>query len=540
MSSTRAPARVAATIVRSSLLLVTLAVSLWAFFALAPNQAGAATPATAMRIAFIPLDDRPATELFPQQVASICGSHLELPPQSLLGHFTTPGDADALGQWLLDLDARGLSAVVISADMLAYGGLVASRTPATPIADARARLRIISRFHELHPSVPVYVFGTIMRLEPTETPQSEPYLEPLTNYARLAGAAHLSPDDKAALADSRSKVPDRAFWDYVGARARDLETDEQLVTLAAKGDITWLAITQDDAGSPDGLQASEQRKLVGLASQLGVNDRVLFNPGADEMGMVAITRATEDAAGWSPHVRIRYSSPRGPWLQDPLEDVRVSQTIDTLARALRMPVVQSRQDFTLDVFTPLTPIEMRAQYFSQLAQRLRDGDPIALADITFIDDDVSEERVEPEALQDAGVASLPIAFASWNTTANTAGTALSAAACSSMARHFGDPASAAQATFLFDRYADDYAYRLLVRPDLNADLRTAGIDTFALGGASDSVEDQARHRLWPLALDWFSTNFAPAGWTQSEISIYLPWQRTFEVRIDTALTRKTP
>jgi hypothetical protein len=493
-----------------------------------------------VRIAFIPLDDRPATELFPQQVGAICGSQLELPPQRMLGHFTTPGDADALGRWLLDLDTRGLSAVVISSDMLAYGGLVASRTPLTPIADARARLRVLTRFHELHPALPVYVFGTIMRLAPTETPQSEPYLEPLTNYARLAGVSHLTADDRAALAESRSKIPDRAFWDYIGARARDLETDEQLITLAAKGDITWLALTQDDAGSPDGLQTSEQRRLVALAAHLGVERHVLFNPGADEMGMVAITRAIEDASGWSPRVRIEYSSPRGPQLQDPLEDVTVGQTIETLARALRMPVVATGQDFTLDVFTPLTPIEMRSYYFSHLAKRLYDGEPIAVADITFIDDDIGEERVTAEALQGAGVAALPMAFASWNTTANTAGTALSASACAALARHFGHAAPDAQTTFLFDRYVDDYAFRLLVRPGLNADLRSAGLDTYALGDASSYAESQVRHRLWPLAVDWFVANFAPAGWKQSELSLYLPWQRTFEVQVDTTLMHAAP
>jgi hypothetical protein len=322
----------------------------------------------------------------------------------------------------------------------------------------------------------------------------------------------------------------------MGARARDLETDEQLITLAAKGDITWLALTQDDAGSPDGLQASEQRRLVALAAHLGVSGRVLFNPGADEMGMVAVTRATEETLGWSPRVRIRYSSPRGPQLQDPLEDVPVGQTIDTLATALRMSVVATGQDFTFDVFTPLTPIEARSSYFSTLAQRLRDGEPIALADITFIDDDIGEERVEPEALQNAGVAALPMAFASWNTTANSAGTALSEAACTSLARHFEHAARDVQATFLFDRYVDDYAYRLLVRPELNAELRSAGFDTFALGGASDYAESQLRHRLWPLAVDWFDANFAPAGWKQDELSMYLPWQRTFEVQVDTELS----
>jgi hypothetical protein len=502
-----------------------------------PMPAIAASSPATVRIAFIPMDDRPATEQFPQLTSAICGAQLELPPQALLGHFTKPGDPAALGRWLLDLDTRSIAALVVSADMLAYGGLVASRTPATSLADARAHLQTLVRFHEQHPSIPIYTFGTIMRLAPTETPEAEPYLDALTNYASLAGGAHLTPDDKAALAQSRGSIPDRAFWDYIGARARDLAIDEQLVTLAATGSISWLAITQDDAGAPNGLQAAEQHALDKQIASMGARDRVLLNPGADEMGMVAVTRAIEDAHAWYPKVRVVYSSPRGPELQDPLEDVPVEQTIATLERALHLRAGLSDPEYTLSVFTPLTPIEVREHYFADLASGLRTGTPTAIADLTFIDDDITEERVSFEALQAAGVADKPLAFASWNTTANSIGTVFSAASCAALAKHFDLPTTQARETFLFDRYVDDYAYRLLVRPSLNAELRDAGLDTFALGTAAGSVETEARSLLWPLAVDLYDQSFAPA-WKHDQLGIYLPWQRTFEVKLDAALTRR--
>ena len=489
---------------------------------------------SATRIAFIPMDDRPATEQFPQSVASICGAELDLPPQTLLGHYTKTGDPDALGRWLLDLDTRGLSAVVVSTDMLAYGGLVASRTPATSLADARAHLQAIVRFHELHPTIPVYAFGTIMRLAPTETPQSELYFDALTNYASLAGKMHLTADDKANLAQSRASIPDSAFWDYIGARARDLEVDEQLVTLAAQGSISWLAITQDDAGSPEGLQVAEQRKLLAQIASMHARN-VWLNPGADEMGMVGITRAIEDATAWFPRVLVAYSSSRGPSLQDPLEDVTVGQTIGTLERALHVIPVEDAPDFTLSLFTPLTPVEQRERYFADLAQRLRAGAPIAVADLTFIDDDNAEERVSFEALQSAGVADRPLAYAAWNTTANSVGTALAAATCAQLAARSGLATQQARATFLYNRYVDDYAYRLLVRPKLNAELRTAGRDTFSLGDSAGEIEALVRHELWPLAVDLFNQNFSTT-WNRSELGIYLPWQRTFEVRLDAGLS----
>ena len=86
------------------------------------TPAAAAAPTAAIRVAFIPIDDRPATEQFPQMTASICGAQLDLSPQAMLGHYTRPDDPDALGRWMLDLDTQAISALVVSADMLAYGG----------------------------------------------------------------------------------------------------------------------------------------------------------------------------------------------------------------------------------------------------------------------------------------------------------------------------------------------------------------------------------------------------------------------------------
>ncbi len=482
------------------------------------------------------MDDRPATDLFPQQTAAICGAQLIMPPPALLGHFTQPGDADGLVRWLLGLDTTGVSALVVSSDMLAYGGLVASRTAATPLADARTRIAALARFHELHPTLPIYAFGTIMRLTPTETPQSEPYLDALAAYARLAGAPHPTPDQAAQVAQDRAKIPDGAYWDYIGARVRDVDTDESLITLAAQGGIAWLSITQDDAGSPDGVQISEQTRLRALISELGIGDRVIVSSGADEMGMVAVTRAVEDAVDWHPTADIAWSDVRGPNMQDPLEDVSVGQTVDNLYGALKTRCCVGHDDFYLDIFVP-QPAQEQARWAAAVASSLHGGPPTAVVDLTFIDDDITEERRAFEALIADKAAALPAAFASWNTTANSVGTAMAAGACSAIAAHFRVDTEQARMNFLFDRYVDDYAYRLLVRPGLNADLRAKGYDTYSLAAQSSDAQAEMRRRLWPLAIDIFDGSFAPDGWTQSELGLYLPWQRTFEVRVESRLTR---
>src|ERR1700730_13446884 len=146
---------------------LTLAVIVTCWNLANPIAARAAQTPAAVRIAFVPLDDRPATALFPRQIAAMCKAIVETPPQDALGHFQRPGDPAGIGRWLLAENARDLTAVVVSTDTLAHRGLVASRSAATPLGDALYRLRPLSEFHRVHPDVPIYAFGTVMRLAPT-------------------------------------------------------------------------------------------------------------------------------------------------------------------------------------------------------------------------------------------------------------------------------------------------------------------------------------------------------------------------------------
>lgn len=500
-----------------------------------PIAALSATPPSAVQIAFVPLDDRPAARIFPRQIAAICGVSLDMPPQQMLGHFEQPGDSAAIGRWLLDLKDRELTALVVSTDMLAYGGLVASRESATSVGDALYRLRPLAEFHRLRPNVPIYAFGTVMRLAPTATPQAEKYLDALTHYAQLGGALEPTGAQRADLAISRSNIPDRVFWDYVGARARDLDVDETLIGMAASGDISLLAITQDDAGSQTGLQVPDQARLHALVGKMVLGQRVLLNPGTDEMGMVMVVRAIEDAVSWAPTVTVAYPSDTDANAADPLEYLPIRDTIANIREFLKMRERQDA-DFVLAVNAPDDNPAIRAAFMQTVEDRLRRGAPTAVADLSFLTLDVQTERSTFESLEAAGLAAAPLAYASWNTTANSAGTALAQAAAVLIGRRFGTLNRDAAATFLFDRYVDDYGYRLLVRDPLQASLQAKGADFLALGAAAAGAESLARSMLWPVALSIFDRDFKPEGYHAGAISMYLPWQRTFEVQIDAALT----
>src|SRR2546426_12523489 len=93
-----------------------------------------------MRIAFLPLDDRPVTRGAFLQLAAIAGVEVATPPRALLGARRLPADVEALWAWI---DAGGAEAdlLIASAELLIYGGLV----PPPTGAEGRARGPAASR-----------------------------------------------------------------------------------------------------------------------------------------------------------------------------------------------------------------------------------------------------------------------------------------------------------------------------------------------------------------------------------------------------------
>ncbi|MDP9023943.1 MAG: DUF4127 family protein, partial [Candidatus Eremiobacteraeota bacterium] len=120
-----------------------------------------------LSITFVPLDDRPVTFQLPQLLGRIAGVSIQTPPKALLGRYLAPGKPDQIIAWLNTGSRRTASNYVISSDMLAYGGLVASRIPGVSYADAEFRLRELGHLHDINPSADIGVFGTVMRLAPT-------------------------------------------------------------------------------------------------------------------------------------------------------------------------------------------------------------------------------------------------------------------------------------------------------------------------------------------------------------------------------------
>jgi len=505
----------------------------------------AAIPARAaeeLEIAFVPLDDRPVTAQLPVMLGRIAGQRLLLPPRASIGSYLKPGQPEEILRWLHSSQTSRVAALVASTDMVAYGGLVASRIPGVAAEDAVARLRSLAAFKAQRPNAFVEVFGTVMRLAPTGVPRlglaanyyaTGETVDLIAQYANLPDPPQT--DEQRALAVRlRERIGPATIDTYLATRARNLYADEYALQFAAEGGFDRIVLGQDDAG-PTGLHLRDIAALSALVRRFFLSDRASIEPGADELGMVELAHVFGRNARWAPTVEVAYFSPDGASYQDPLEFAPVGITIDRLIHACGARRVDGAANIRLYVRLPDSNPRDEAAMESDIAAKVAAGRSVAVADLSFLHGQPGADQQElTRNLIAAGIAGKIDAFASWNTTANTVGTALAAAIAAGAGRTAGRYDARAHAGFMLDRYIDDYAFHQFVRPEINTELRSGGIDTTLLApNVALEASHENRALLWQYALDLLAQIYPQ--YSDRGLTITLPWDRTFETQIDVRL-----
>jgi hypothetical protein len=489
-------------------------------------------------IAFVPIDDRPVTAQLPVMLGRIAGIPVEAPPKPLLGRFLAPGKSDALIAWLNQRAAdRATRAFVISADMLAYGGLAASRVPGPSYADAYSRLREFAHLRQRSPNAWIGAFGTIMRLAPTGVPAGTPFFAPYPVWSYIQEYANLHdpplPSEEARAAQLRQTIGDATLQAYLETRARDLAVDRLLLKLTASGAIDRLVLGQDDAG-PVGLHVRDVRLLQSELAAQALQDKVSIEPGADELGMALIAHAMSRDARWSPRVSVHYSTPEGAFYQDPIEYAPISTAIDALVRVCGGVRDDVRPEIALYVRVPNTTPAENDAFTAAMEADAAGGRSVALADLSYLVS-YDDQGAFAQRILASRLAARLDAYSSWNTNANTVGTALAQAIAAGAGRRLGTYDALAQREFTFTMFLDDYAFHTAVRPTLNAALTAQGITDHSLLEPPVAAATSERNR----ALLWqYATAILPQldpGYHIAALSIGLPWNRTFETSIDVGL-----
>lgn len=482
-----------------------------------------------MRLALLPLDERPANTRYPAQIAAIAGAQIVLPPAGALPNMKRPAARAWLIGWLAD-EAADCDGIIASIDLLGYGGLIASRTGDDDIASV---LRAIEPLTALRaPGRPVFAFNVIQRISNADDATEEPdywatYGRRLYRYSRALDAAG-SPGDSG-------DIPHDVLRDWLIRRARNHAVNLAMLREAALGKFDLLVIPSDDT-SPVGLSARERKHLEFWRDALLPKDnRVLMYPGADDLGSALTARMINDKHGHAPRVFVNYADERMKDNVAPFEDRPIHQAVATqiMAVGARQVDAPAEANVILVVSPPFERVGDRDPHWrdhdvqqrreallptvTQIARWQEAGRRVAVADVAFPNG--AEPALVELLFERVDVAQLA-AFGGWNTAGNTLGSVLGAACVPCEDDH-------ARRIALAHHLLEDWGYQSVVRDALRNWLQATfgqpNIPAAHLESATRFTADQ---------LDSIAARIRAAGLPCAPANVRHPWRRTFEVDFD--------
>lgn len=508
-----------------------------------------AAPAFAERIVLIPLDSRPAAGQFAQMIGRIIGADIVMPPYETLGRYTLPGEPDKILDWLRDQDFEKTDAVVVSTDMIAYGGLIASRTPDVSLETARRRIRRFELIRKRAKNTQFYAYSAVMRLYPTSTLSSRGWRLLVGRYAEYKARYALSRKraDLQRLTDLASKAPAVEIRRYEAARARNHALQQDLVRGTASGIYDYLVLGQDDA-KPHGPHIAETVRLKRQVESLSIGGKVYFCEGIDQLSNVLVSRAVLKASKWTPRVRLVYSDPAGKKKVADYESKNVEASLrDQLLASGAWPMTTGgNYDYTVFLNTPQPNTIPFQAFLAQLRDEVDQGFPVCVADINLAKDGTADP-VLFETLQQNGRMIKLLSYAGWNTAGNSMGTAIPTANVYLLARRRQTPdleRETAYREFLLHRFVNDFVFHKVTRPAaykmIDAMTEASREETYgeAFLEVNDFVKRDMTEHLEQTFRDQFLGKRFFAGTKQfvftnlESVKIFLPWPRAYEVRLE--------
>lgn len=507
-------------------------------------------------IILIPLDSRPPCTQFVEQLAKMANIKLVMPPSEMLDHYKQPADRENLRLWLKN-EFSNVDGAIISVDMLIHGGLLASRNAHGSSTDIAETLHLLQSLHEAYPHKELYVFSIIPRLLISDSQENAKYQKKMLKYSVLKDQINLfeNPLDMKRLAELEAEIPTSIIDNYKYLYQQNLQLSYNLIALAQRGVITRLTIGQDD-GYPFGLPNMTKQRLQHFVEQTGINNKVYITRGTDEVAMTMLGAMATAAAEYKPKVKVLYSEPGIPSMVMPFMPHSIARTVEEKVVMLQGIETESVEeaDFVLFVHAGnrhTTPYSLSLAA-KQVKTLLAQGYHVAVVDLS--EDYLAGQTLLPYLLKE-NVDLLKLhAYAGWNTTSNSIGTALTQATIFNMGlkddKNINElQLKADNLTFLIARYLDDWYYQKDIQPLVNAALHYNGTDSYNLGDKYASTTSLIRRIMYTKADVFLRRNILYRGFaidtpsgkeyyaiSMVNLNIDLPWERTFEILLQPRLS----
>ena len=443
-----------------------------------------------MKIAFLPIDNRPVCYTLPEMIAKI-DSDIEffIPERELLGGLTKTADIEGLFKWLIDLPE--LDAIVLSLDTIAYGGLIPSRRCPETFEQIKERIDKLKKILETKKSK-IYAFSSIMRISNNnynieEKEYWKKWGKKIFDYSyhthRFGCESCIS-----------NMIPSAVLDDYLETRKRNFKINKIYLQWQKEGLFDTLVFSKDDCAQY-GFNVQEAQFLEALGG--------FTKTGADEIPLTLLARAIQgdmkvcpiflepDKALISKYEDVTVEKSVLGQLE--LANVRVGLQEDSDVLLYVNNFIEEQGEIVMGVNTESFADEFKTPKTPYMIADVRFANG---ADNNFIDE-FFKNKIDENFY----------GYSAWNTTANSLGSLICAAKVRFFAKKYNpDAFKKLQAV----RFLDDWAYQANVRQTLESP------DIKALSAGMVNYE-----KIVELALD-----------TKISAKYSFPWNRLFEVEVE--------
>ena len=267
-----------------------------------------------------------------------------------------------------------------------------------------------------------------------------------------------------------------------------------------------------------------------------LNDRVILYPGADELGMVLVSRAINALENNTPRVYLKYASTLAPQLIPNYEDRSLNETVKYHVMAAGCIAVPSLADadVVMGITAPANEMEEAAnqpanninydvernmaEFLYFVNDCLKRGIPTAILDNAYTN---GGELQLLRVLNKQGVLMKLAGYAGWNTSANSMGTVLAM-----IVNNMYQNNTEAKQNFLVERFIEDFGYGAVVRSYVTEHILPQwGMTYFwceeQRGKAANAVLEELRK--------FVETEMTSVADKVTVEDIFLPWSRMFEI-----------
>ena len=496
-----------------------------------------------MKTLFIPLDERPCNKLYPEYIANTADIELVNVPDSLLSNKKRPANTEQLWQYVFD-NMAGVDALILSVEMLMYGGLIPSRLHSLEEGDKEAFIANLCRLRDEFPDTKIYAYNCIMRCPSYSSSDEEPdYYDDFgaeifkRKYLQDKQGRHgLDADETECLAGLHDAVPQNVLADFESRRRFNSSVNMAVAELVKDKVIDFLVIPQDDS-SPYGYTALDQKRVLEYIEHQDLSFDIAIYPGADEVGVTLLGRAFNEYHGKVPKVFPFYASTLGPQIIPLYEDRPMNESVKSHIRAVGGRWCDNSQeaDLILAINAPGKVMQEAAQQgnkdltyssgrnLQDFALRIKDyleaGKKVVVADSAFANGgDLELIRF----LNKLGILGQLASYKGWNTNCNTLGTTLGAG----MIADIGQPAVVENVVY---HVLEDVCYQSVVRSELLE--RYFADASFGHTSYQPEQESQAMEYTAQRLVQQYRDLTAGSLPQDINVEAYAPWGRTFELGI---------